>query len=92
VQRCSKQKSDAELSQVQVQVSDYAEVNQVKSYSKKEVQSYGGFKFRGVLSTFLQRIERCTRCRVKKHLLIFSCRFIARAELEVIAMAHIYFA
>jgi hypothetical protein len=53
VKQVRRQKSGAELSQVQVQVqvTDYAEVNQVKSYSKKEVQSYGVFKFRGVLGT-----------------------------------------
>jgi hypothetical protein len=74
------QKPGAEL--YQVQVTDYAEVYRVKSYSKKEVQSYGGFKFRGVLSTFLQQIERCTRCGVKQDLIIFSCIFFARAECE----------
>jgi hypothetical protein len=71
-------KPGAEL--YQAQVTDYAEVYQVKSYSKKEVQSYGGFKSIGVLSTLLQRIERCTRYRVKQDLIILSCIFFARAR------------
>ncbi len=75
---------------------NYAEVYQVKSCIKKEVQNNGRFKFRGVLSTFLQQIERCTSCGVKQDMIILKLHIFARAEcvrtrLQVIAIAHFYF-